>query len=147
MAMTRRWAPAVLGVILATLGPIEIAPIGMGPAGRAWAATAVPTIAQPVALGPLAITSSVDSDNRTATVVIQLQNQVVAAASLTASVPRYSFDVIVGTSSAKGMVTAAFMPPGQLSSVGADVVISTAGQPDQPFRGGLFYWSIPAEGP
>lgn len=114
-----------------------------GPAAAQAPALPVPAIAQPAVIGPLAVASSPSANGRTLSVVVSLQNVTIGAAALQAPYPTYTFDVTVGTTAAKGSLTAVFMPPGQLSSVTADLTVQIQGQTAQPFRGGVFYWQVP----
>ena len=122
---------------IAVLAGLLAAPVAAQPS------LPVPAIAQPAVIGPLAIASSPAANGRTLSVVVSLQNVTVGAAALQAPYPTYLFDVTVGTTTAKGSLTAVFMPPGQLSSVTADLTVQIQGQTAQPFRGGVFYWQVP----
>ena len=94
----------------------------------------------PVIVGPLSMSVTPSSDGMRADIEISLQSILVGVAVLHPQYPQYAFDVEVGTSSAKGQLTALFLPANQLSTVMADVTISVQGQSDQTFRGLVHSW-------
>lgn len=101
-------------------------------------------IAQPVTIGPLALEAAPASDGRSVTAIVRLQNVAVGAQTLTAPFPSYTFTVTVGTASANGTLTALFMPPGQISTVRADVSVEVQGQAKQPFVGLVQTFQVPS---
>jgi hypothetical protein len=54
--------------------------------------------------------------------------------------PGYEFDVLTANATAKGKITAVFMPPDQLSTIDAEVTVTSKGQEPVPYRGAFMFW-------
>lgn len=123
-------------------------PLGAWPSAATALVVAAPTraisIQDPIFVGPLALDAYPALDGRSVLANVRLQNVLVGAQRLTASFPAYQFQVIVGTTSATGSITALFMPPDQLSTVSADVTVTVQGQTPQRFTGLIQVFRVPA---
>jgi len=126
-------ATRVLGLLVASVLTFEVASI-------ASADEFPPPPSDTLTVGPFTLVCHPDRSGVTVVCLGHLAAVLVAAHAITATVPDYTFDVAAGNATAKGHLTAQFLPPDQLSTMEADVVIQTTGQPPQIYRGAFTYW-------
>lgn len=105
-------------------------------------ATAFPPPApESLVVGALSLKCRPNTEGVVVNCIINLAAVLVGAHTLTPTLPNYDFDVAAGNATAKGTLSVNFLPPDQLSTLQANLVVTSAGQQPQPYRGAFMYWN------